>query len=893
MNWSRYFRRTRTDEEVLQEIDTYIEIETEQNVARGMSPEEARFAAHRKLGSARRVREEIHRMNSISFLETLAQDLKYGLRVLAKNRAFTVVAVLTLALGIGANTAIFSIVNAVFLRPLPLPQADRIYVVDRAGNRLGGHSISMAIFLAWQRDASMFEHFAMLGWRDDAVLTGTGEPERVPSEQASTEFFPTVGVQPAMGRNFRPEEGRLGGEPVVIVSDDFWRSRLGADPSIVGRTATLDGEPYTIVGVLPRGLEIPVPGARAAQIWFPIQLPSMSQDPSNGGQIAIGLLKAGIEPEQAAQALTPALGELRARFPSMFTPEEKAHLVPLRKFLGDWAGPAPLLLFGAVGLVLLIACANVANLSLARSTARQREISIRVAIGAGRRRIARQLLTESVLLALVGGILGVIACYASLHLILSLVPTDAAMPHVGTYQIDSAVLAFALVLSLATGIIFGFVPALAASRVDLNASLQESGPRAGSFRRGRLRQSLAVGEIAISVVLLMGAALALESFASLVHVSPGFDTNNLTSIAFTLSSQQYDTPEKRSVFIDQATTRLATIPGAQSAAMVNSLPLNGNGGDILLSIEGRPETEQAQGALDAEYRVISPGYFRTLRISLERGRTFSDADSASSQAVVIINERMARTYWPKGDAIGQHIWVGKPMGPRYTEPNAREIVGIVGDIHELTLAEPPPPSIYLPLPQAPGTKGGYLVVRSERAGTLPAVAIRSALLKFDPQHPVGDVKTMEQTISASLTDWRFRAILLSVFGALALFIAAIGVYGVISYGVAQRTQEIGIRIALGAERRKVLHLILGQGAQLALMGVAIGIVATAGLTRLMTSMLYGVTDAQPAILYGVKGTDPITLAGTSLLLLVTALAACYLPARRAMRVDPLVALRYE
>ena len=888
MGWNRYFRRQREDERLSREMEEYLEIEAEQNVARGMKPEEARFAAVRKLGSMRRIREEVHAMNSIGFLETLGQDLKYGLRMLRKSPGFTVVAVLTLALGIGANTAIFSIVNAVFLRPLPFPHSERIFVVDRVGNRIGGHSISMAIFLAWQRDATMFDHFSALGWRDDAILSGAGEPERVPSAMASTEFLLAIGAQPAIGRNFRPEEGRVGDTHVVIVSDSLWRSRFGGDPAIVGRAITLDSEPYTIIGVLPRGFEVPVPGAHGAQIWFPWQLPTASQDPSNGGMLAVGLLKAGANPEQAVAALTPPLDGLRARFPNMFAPGEKAHLVPLRKFLGDWAGPAPLLLLGAVGLVLLIACANVANLSLARSTSRRREIAVRVAIGAGRPRIARQLLTESILLALMGGAAGVVASYASFRLILGLVPTEIQMPHVGGYQIDATVLAFALVLSLATGIIFGFAPAVGASRVELNASLQEAGPRAGSGQHGRFRQGLAVSEIAISVVLLIGAALALESFASLVHVSPGFDTSNLSSVQFAFSPKQYDTPEKRAAFIDQATARLAAIPGAECAAMVNSLPMR-EGPDILIGIEGR--LGEPNETLGAEYRVITHGFFHTLRIPLERGRTFSDADNANSRPVLIINRTMARAYWPRGDAMGQHVWIGKGMGPQYTEPSPREVVGIVGDIHEMTLAEPPEPTMYIPASQVARNSGGYFVVRSETAGSVPATEIRSALLKIDPANPPMEISSMEQTVAASLVDWRFRAVLLSIFGGLALFIATIGVYGVMSCGVAQRMHEIGVRMALGAERRDVLRLVLGQAARLAIVGVLTGIVATAGLVRLMAS--YGVGGQQPAMLYGVKATDPLTFAGTSLFLLVVAVVACYVPARRAMRVDPIVVLRYE
>jgi predicted permease len=887
---SAVVHRRQTENDLEEELRGHLQYRVNDLVRSGLSRSEAERLARLEFGGYQKFKEECHEAMGTHFVEMLVQDVRYGLRTLRKAPGFTTVAILTLALGIGANTAIFSIVNAVFLRPLPFPHSDRIFVIDRLGNRLGGHSISMAIFLAWQRDATMFEHFAMLGWREDAVLTGTGEPRRIPSTVVSTEFFPAIGVQPVIGRNFLPEEGRIDGEHVVIVTDELWGSRLGGDPNILGRSIVLNGEPYTVIGVLPPGFEVPVPGAHGAQIWFPWQLPIASEDAGNGGKIAIGLLKTGIKPEQAAAALTPALTKLRAQFPNMFEASERANLVPLRTFLGEWAGPAPLLLLGAVGMVLLIACANVANLSLTRSIGRRREMAVRAAIGAGRRRIIRQLLTENSLLALLGGIAGVAACYASNRLILGLVPTELAMPHVGAYRIDATVLAFALLLSLLTGIVFGFAPALRASRIDLNASLQEAGPRAGAGERGRLGQALAVSEISISVVLLIGAALALESFASLVHVAPGFDANNLASVEFALSPKRYDAPEKRAAFIEQATARLTAIPGAESAAMVNSLPMT-EGPDILISIEGR--AEQSNAPFDANYRVITPSFFQTLRIPLEHGRVFSDADNATSQPVLIINRTMAREFWPHEDALGQHIWIGKPMGPRNAEPRAREIVGIVGDIRESTLAEAPEPTMYVPARQTAGTDGGYFLVRSETRGAVPATAIHNAFLRLDPENPVAEVKTMEETLSASLTDWRFRAILLSVFGGLALLIATVGVYGVVSYGVAQRGYEIGVRMALGAERRDVLQLVLGKGVRLAFVGVLIGTIVTVGLVPLMARVLYGVQGRQPGMLYGVKATDPVTLAAVSLGLLIVAVIACYVPARRAMRVDPMVALRYE
>ena len=884
------FGKFERDRELDAELRSHLELHMADNLRAGMDPTEARRQALIRLGGLEQTKENCRDRRGLPLIETVLADLRFAARTLRKNSGFTAIAVLTLALGIGANTAIFSIVNAVFLRPLPFPHANRIFLVRRAGNEFGGPSISMPVFLAWQAEAGIFEHLGLVHWRLDASLTGAGESERIPSELISSGFLAALGIEPVMGRNFRPDEGRPGGHHAVLISDELWRNRFRTDPNTIGRELTLDGEGYAVVGILPPGLDLPIPGAHGAQIFFPLQVPLTSEDPANSGMLAIGLLKRGVTPDEAAAKLTPPLEGLRARFPKMFVAGERAQLMPLRAMVSDSAGPAPLLLFGAVGLVLLIACANVANMSLARSATRQREIAIRAAIGAGRRRIARQLLTESVLLALLGGILGVIVCFASFHLILGLVPTEEAMPHIGAYRIDTTVLGFALLLSLATGILFGFTPAVSASRIDLNASLQEGGWRSTSGPRGRSRQILAIAEIGVSLILLIGAALALQSFASLVHVQPGFDASNVTTAEFSLSAKQYDTPAKRIAFIDAGIRRLAALPGAENAAMINTLPLR-EGGDTLIKIEGRPDNpNEILGALICG---VSPELIRTLRIPLVRGRGFSDADNADSPPVLIINEAMARAYWPKGDALGAHVWIGRPLGPKWAEPSAREVVGIVADIHQSSLAEAPLPAMYLPVAQTRHADWGYLLVRSARAGAVTPSEIRDALLKLDANNPPSRISTMQQTVSSSLTDWRFRAILLGIFAALALVIATIGVYGVISCGVAQRTHEIGIRVALGAERGDVLGLIIVQGARLAIVGVVLGTLATIGLAYAMANVLYGIKHEQPALLYGVKATDPVTFAATSLLLVLATVLACYLPARQAMRVDPLVALRYE
>jgi predicted permease len=884
------FGKFEQDRELDAELRSHLEMHVADYLRDGMDPAEARRQALIKLGGLEQIKENYRDRRGLPFIETVLADLRFAARTLRKNAGFTTVAVLTLALGIGANTAIFSIVNAVFLRPLPFPNANRIFLVRRAGNQFGGASISMPVFLAWQPEADMFEHLGLVHWRLDASLTGAGESERIPSELISPEFLPALGVEPALGRNFRPDEGRVGGNNVVLISNHLWRSRFGADPNTIGRELTLDGQGYAVVGILPKGLDIPIPGAHESEVFFALQVPVTSEDPANSGMLAIGLLKRGVTPDEAAAKLTPPLAALRARFPKLFVAGERAQLMPLRSMVSDSAGPAPLLLFGAVGLVLLIACANVGSLMLARSTTRQREIAIRAAIGAGRRRIARQLLTESVLIALLGGALGVILCYASFHLILGLVPTEDAMPHIGAYQIDATVLGFALLLSLATGIIFGFAPAVGASRADLSASLQEGGWRGGSVPRSRLRQSLAIAEIGVSLVLLIGAALTLQSFASLVHVQPGFDATDVTTAEFSLPEKQYGTPAKRIAFIGEGIGRLAALPGAESVAMINTLPLR-EGSDTLINIEGRPDNPNE--VLGAEIRGISPDLFRTLRIPVVRGRGFSGADNGQSQPVLMINEAMASAYWPKGDALGAHVWIGRPMGPRWAEPTAREVVGIVANMHESSLAEAPLPTMYLPIGQTQHADYGYFLVRSARPGAVTAGEIRDALLKLDANNPPSKIRTLEQTVTSSLTDWRFRAVLLGIFAALALFIATIGVYGVISYWAAQRTHEIGIRVALGAERRDILGLIIGQGTRMAIAGVVMGALVTIGLASAMANVLYGVEREQPAMLYGVKATDPVTFAAASLLLLLVTVLACYLPARRAMRVDPLVALRCE
>lgn len=873
-------RRKQFDRELDEEMRLHLELREREQAGKGLSARDAHAAARRNFGNPLRLREASHDSWGWAWLEHLAQDLRYAIRMLRKSPGFTAVAVLTLALGIGANTAIFSIVDAIFLRPLPYPNASKIYLVARTGNAFGGASISPAIFSAWrQRQDNAFEHLSLLKFLLPSTLIASDEPLRVQAIGISTDFLAMAGVQPALGRDFRPEEGKMGGPHVVLISNKLWREQFGADPSEVGKSVTLNGKPYTMVGVLPRGFSDPTFNAPYPDVWFPLQIPAASNNPGNGGLLCFGTLKPGVNKTQAEQALTPALSDLRSKFPKMFRPRERAHLTPLRQMLNKWAGTSVLLLFGAVALVLLIACVNVANLTLARSATRQREMAVRAAIGASRGRIVRQLLAESILLAVISGIVGVAACYASFQFIRTLVPTN--LPHVGEFGIDTRVFGFAFALSVITGVIFGLMPALSASRVQLNGSLKESSAQGGAGRSGGMRSALASAEVAISLVLLIAAALALESFARLTAVRPGFDPRNVLTFEFAPTADATDSMGKRATFFQQAIERISALPGVETAALTDAVPSDARGSDILFSMENEFNAQAGAPIHDADIRINSPGYFRALRIPLVRGRTFAETDNSSSAPVVIINQAMARMYWPGQDPIGHRIWIGKAMGPAVAEPAPRQIVGIVSDIRQDSLADAPTPSMYIPYAQ---TKYGasYFVVRVHNAPLQSVPAIRQTLHELDPSAPVTNTEPLGQVVASSLRDWRFHAILLGIFGALAMLIAAIGVYGVISYSMAQRTHEIGVRMALGAQRRDVMRLVLSQGARLTLVGISVGMLAAFGLTRLMASLLYGV-----------KPTDAVTFASVAILLMSIALLACYIPARRAMGVDPMVALRYE
>jgi len=874
-----YVRGRRVDDEFEDELSAHLAMLTEDNIRRGLPADVAAREARLRLGGRAQLKEANRDLEGLVGIDALIQDVRYAVRMVRKRPSFSAIAVLTLALGIGANTAMFSVIQAVFLRPLPFADAGRIYVVHRIGNRFGGSSLSMPIFLAWQREgAALFDHLALVAWRGSSTLTGRGEPERIPSAGASTELFSLLSVHPALGRDFRPNEGRPGGPNVVILSDRLWRRQFQADPAALGASIQIDGDAYTVVGILPKTFEMPLMGVSEADLWLPIRVPLTSTNPSNGGLLCLGRLRSDTPRARAEESLTRPLADLRQQFPNMFMPDERATLEPLRDVITGGAGAAPLLLSGAVVLVLLIACLNVANLTLAASTSRRREIAVRSALGAARGRIARQLLTESVVLAVLGGAAGLAACYVLFDGIVALVP--ASTPHVGAFQIDAGVLLFSLVLSVITGLLFGLAPALGASGLDSNAVLKNANPRAGGVGQGRLRRALAANEVAISLVLLIGAALALQSLTRLTRVPPGFDPSEVLTFRIDIPAQRYPTPAARQTFFEAMLSRLAEVPSVEHAAVANVLPFQG-GSDVLFSLEdGLGPDRHDRGA--ANVRRISPEYFSALHIPIHAGRSFTDQDRSSTMPVVVINRAMAQAYWPNRDPLGLHIWIGKPMGPASTEPTPRQIVGVVENIREASLAQLPEPTLYLPYSQSLSTSGGSFIVRTTRPPMTLVPDVRTVVQTLDRELPLTAVRDMPAVIASSTVDWRFRAVLLSTFGGLALAIAAIGVYGVIAYSVAQRTQEIGVRVALGARHRDVLALVLWQGMRTTIIGLGIGLGAAFALTRLMANLLFGVSP-----------TDPVTFTAIALLLWLVAFAACLLPARRAMRVDPVTALKQD
>ncbi len=801
-------------------------------------------------------------------METLWQDLRFGFRMLAKSPGFTAVAVLTLALGIGANTAIFSVVNAVLLRPLDYSDPDQLYVLWGHHPQIGREVASLPDFVDWREQNQSFEDLAAMS-RRSMNLTGRGEAERVIGARVSASLFPLLRVETIRGRAFSPEEDRPGAERVAILSHGLWQRRFGSDPAFVGETITLDGESYAVIGVAPPEFQFP----GRVEVWIPLAMEVDPTERRGDFLLVLGRLKPGVTQEQAQAEMTTIAQRLEQQYPNSNT-KWGIEIVSLHEQVVGNIRPALLVLLGAVGFVLLIACANVANLLLARAAAREKEIAVRAALGAGRGRLVRQLLTESLLVAIIGGALGLLLALWGIDILLALNPDD--VPRLSGVGVDGWVLGFTLGISLLTGILFGLVPAVQISRPDLHESLKEGGRTSGGSLRHRTRHILVVAEVALALVLLIGAGLMIRSFDRLQRVSPGFNPENLLTMRISLPPAKY--PERQHVlnFFDQLLERVRSLPGVQSASTIDNPYIGGGGNYLSFIVEGQP-TPPLDQVVDAQVRSVTPGFHRMLGVPLLRGRSLTGQDGPGNRLVCVINETMARRYFPDRDPLGQRVAFDGPDG----QPRWREIVGVVGDVRQGGLDAEPYPEILLPEAQRT-IPAITLMVRTANDPHTLAGAVRGEVQAMDPDQPVYAVRTMDDIMKASVAQRRFNMLLLGSFAAVALLLAAVGIYGVISYSVSRRTHELGIRMALGAQPRDIFKLVVGQGMVLVVIGVGIGLAASFGLTRFLSSLLFEVST-----------TDPATFAGVSLLLAAVALLACYIPARRATRVDPLVALRYE
>ena len=885
--WNRFpswlraiLQRSRMETEMDAELRFHIEAYADDLVRSGVPQPEALRRAQLEFGGIERAKEECRDARGLNLVEAMAQDLSYGVRMLRKNPGFTAVAVLTLAVGIGANTAIFTVVYGVLLRPLPFPEPDRIV---QLAETYQGQSDELDV--TWKQLERLrqysqpFDHIA--GYTDAGYNLATGtQAKHVRGTPVSAEYFQVLGVHPALGRDFLPEECRGEGQHVVILSHALWMRRFGGDPATLGKTVLLNGDPYTVIGVMPTGFD---PRANTdsglnrglpVDLWIPLAL--VAKTAGSGENIAvIARLRTGVTLARLQTQMDIVTKDFRAQYPGDVGQQVVMSFKPYQIMIGAEMRPFLLILLGAIGFVLLIACANVANLLLARGASRGREIAVRIAMGASPGRLYRQLLTESMLIALAGGALGWAVAAAGLGSLLAIAPIE--LPRLNDIRLDGAVFGFTFLISLLTGVLFGLAPAVYATKTNLNETLKEAEGRASAGAgRARLRQGLVIGEFALSVVLLMGAGLMIATFAKLMNTYPGFNPHRILTMQYWLIGSKYNSTPEIMSFNRAVEQRLQSLPSVEAAGLVAAgLPLE-RGGNNGVRIAGPKESEW----INAEYREITPGYFAALGIPLKLGRIFTDADSDASVPVVVINESFAHKYFASRSPLGEHLYVSDVLC---------EVIGVVGDVKSY-VDKNSEPTTFIAAAQArygasklfEGWFPRSIVVRTSGDPLSLSQAVREAVTAVDPLVPTGSIRSMDQVLTHSLALRSFMMLLLSIFGSLALLLASVGIYGVISYAVAQRTREIGVRMAMGARPVDVLRMVLSDGFKLVLVGALFGIVAALMLTRLLEGLIYGVSRR-----------DPFIFVFVNLLMVAVALLACYLPARRAMRVDPMVALRYE
>ncbi len=887
------FRRRRFHVDLEEEMRLHRELREREKIAEGMPSQEAHYAVSRRFGNDLALRERSQEMWGWNWLETFLQDVRYGLRQLRRNPGFTIVAILTLALGIGANTAIFSVVNAVLLQPLPFRNPSRLIVLHEGVPKEGFPKMGFSPpdFAVFERNQKSFS--AIAAFHDEHVdISGQGEPERVVAARISASLFPMLGVGPKLGRTFTPQEDTPG-DKLVILSYAFWEHRYGGEPGIVGRTIQIDRQPYTVIGVMPQDFEFPLRGLQdnnsAAALWVPIAFTPRELSGWGGLYVfsVIGRLQPGVTLGRARSEADSLSKVLVERYPPAIAgwvrqgqlnitagPLQDEAVGPVRALL--------LVLMGAVGFVLMIACANISTLLVSRAAARQRKIAVRATLGATKFRLMRQMVTESIVLGVGGGAVGLILAFYGRNLVLALVPPSIPLPrHV---PLDGGVLAFTFVMSVVAALLFGMAPAFLVSAGSVQGGLRKGGRGGTAGGLHRVQGFFVVSEYVLALILVVGAGILIRSFGKLLETSPGFRPDHVLTANIPLPRQAYSQASQVTGFYKGLLDRVSSLPGVEAAALSSDLPLRSKGG-VSITIEGVGNGEANTPPQAIVQSWVLGDYFRTMSIPLLRGRWFTSEDRLGSQPVAIVSLSMARKFWPQQSAIGKHIRWGV-KAPWQT------IIGIVGNVSQGPLSQPLAPHVYRPYRQLPGPflendpfgewHAMNLAVRTRTEPASLTSAIVAQVHSLDSDLAVANIQTMTHVIRSSHAGPRFNTILVAALAGLALFLAAIGVYGVLAYAVAQRTNEIGIRMALGAQKSDVLKMIVGQGMKLALIGVGIGIVGALGLTHFLSGLLYGV-----------KPTDPLTFIAVSLILIAVALVACYIPARRAAKVDPMVALRYE